>query len=67
MSEQFIVSDGISSGQTWGTYRRKPSGALQRVVSKALPLRSTREEAQADLDAWLRAKGWKVPGEEVVV
>ncbi len=46
------VSPGITGGTQWMTCRVKPSGSLQRVKSKYLPLRSTREEAQRDLDAY---------------
>ncbi len=50
---EFIISDGISGGRTWATYRRRSSGSLQRVKSPALPLRETREEAERDLLCWL--------------
>lgn len=43
------MADGISRGKWWATYRVKPSGALQRVKSKVLPLQSSREEAEIDL------------------
>lgn len=46
-----FVHTGI--GVKWATYRRKPSGSLQRVVSRYLPLRETREEAERDLYVWL--------------
>ena len=36
-----FVSDGISNGRTWATYRRKTSGALKRIVSPATVGRST--------------------------
>jgi hypothetical protein len=52
----FFVSDGISRGRTWATYRRRKSGSLQRVVSPALPLRGTREEAEQDLRKWLERR-----------
>ena len=55
MSESIdlIVSDGLSGGRAWATYRRKPNGSLARVKSPRLPLRATREEAEHDLDLWL--------------
>lgn len=37
------------------TCTRRKSGGLQRYKSKSLPLRSTLEEAQADLDAYAKA------------
>lgn len=52
------VSDGISGGKFWMTCRVKPSGALQRVKSKFLPVRIKREEAQADLDVYAEERGW---------
>ncbi len=54
--DRFIVSDGLSKGKTWATYERKPNGVLRRVVSRYLPARKTREEAEADLDCWLGRK-----------
>ncbi len=52
----FFVSDGISSGKTWATYRRRKSGALRRVKSPALPQRDTKEEAEQDLARWLQKR-----------
>ena len=49
----FCISDGVSKGQTWATYRRAPNGSLHRVKSPKLPPRPTREEAEADLRKWL--------------
>jgi hypothetical protein len=54
-----FVSDGISGGKTWGTYYRKPSGSLKRLVSKHLPLRTSRAAAEADLRLWLDGEGKK--------
>lgn len=53
MSKMFIVSDGLSKGTTWATYRQTATGALHRVKSPYLPLRATREEAERDLAVWL--------------
>lgn len=50
-----FVSDGISNGRTWSTYYRTRTGSLRRL--KMMPLRQTREEAQADLDAYAQARG----------
>lgn len=44
---EYFVSDGLSDGDAWGTYIRKPNGALRRICSPYLPLRPTREEADA--------------------
>lgn len=58
-----LISVGISgngSPARWASYRRKtPTRSLQRIKSKFLPLRSTPEEAQADLDAYAKRKGWR--------
>lgn len=52
-----MVSQGI--GELWMTCRVKKSGSLQRVKSKFLPERDTQKEAQADLDQYANAMGWK--------
>lgn len=52
-----FVHCGISGGRTWGTYYRRSSNALRRFVSPALRLRETREQAQADLDAYAKKMG----------
>lgn len=49
-----FVSDGISRGRSWGTYRRSKTGSLERVHSRnRLQDRDTREEAEADLRRYL--------------
>ena len=63
---RFFVDDGISQGEWWATYTRKPNGSMKRLVSRHLPLRPTPEEALLDLEAWLdggsrvRPKGGKL-------
>lgn len=54
------VSSGISGGSSWMSFRVKKSGSLQRVKSKLLPERDTREEAQKDLDRYAGKIGWNV-------
>ncbi|MGE5594155.1 MAG: hypothetical protein ACM3X3_10815 [Betaproteobacteria bacterium] len=49
-----FVSDGISQGRMWSTYYRTRTGSLRRL--KTMPVRETREAAQADLDAYAEAK-----------
>ena len=51
--EEYVISDGISEGRSWGTYTRRPNGSLKRVVSPKVPVRASREEAEADLKRWL--------------
>lgn len=57
-SRPVSVAAGLG-GSTWGSFRRQPSGALRRVKSASLPMRSSREEAEADLVAYVGAKGWR--------
>lgn len=52
-----FVSPGLTNGTTWMTCYQRPSGGLRRVKSKFLPLRQTREQAQADLDRWAKERG----------
>lgn len=56
-TEQYFVHTGLSKGEYFGTYIRRQSGSLRRIISKALPLRQTREEAESDLRVWLEKKG----------
>lgn len=53
-----FVSTGI--GKTdWMTVRQKhPQAGTHRICSPSLPLRSSREDAQKDLDAYALRKGW---------
>lgn len=46
----YYVGSGLSDGKDWMTLRAKSIGASgHRVVSKNLPIRSTFQEAEADL------------------
>lgn len=59
-----FVSGGISSGKSWMTCYRKPSGSLKRVVSANLPLRDRRDQAEADLREYATKNGFEeVKGE----
>jgi hypothetical protein len=54
-----FVSPGISDGTVWMTVRQKPGKTgTRRLTTKALPLRDTEMEAQADLDAYAKTKGF---------
>ncbi len=55
---RLFVHDGISNHSTFGTFYRKPSGSLKRLVSKNLPMRDTAVEAQADLNRFARSNGY---------
>ena len=50
----YFVHQGIGGpAGSWATYTRKANGSLKRVVSKYLPERESREEAERDLYCWL--------------
>jgi len=56
-----FVSCGISTdGNNWLTVRQKKAWkGTHRIKSPALPIRKTLAEAQSDLDAYARRKGWE--------
>jgi len=58
------VGQGLGRGpdRPWMSfYRNMPTYGTHRVRAyKALPDRATREEAQADLDAYAKRQGWRV-------
>lgn len=51
----------VAAGIGEDTYKRryKKPGTLTWKCMRALPWRKTRKEAQADLDLYAKAKGWK--------
>jgi len=55
---RLFVSSGIGR-DIFMTFWRKPTGSLKRLVSKAVPPRPSREQAQADLDQLAARRGWK--------
>ena len=57
-ARRYIVTQGISPrpDDLWFAAEVKLSGSMRRVSSKYLPLRATREEAEADLVQWLEAR-----------
>ena len=57
----FVASE--IGGKEFGSFKRRASGSLKRVVSKALPMRATADAAQRDLDKW--AKSHKLQPTEV--
>ena len=52
---EIFVSTGL--GSEYGTFWRSEMGGLHRVKSPAMPMVPTREEAQANLDAWAAKRG----------
>lgn len=53
---EIFVSAGIG-GEEYGTFWRSHTGGLHRVKSPAMPMVSSRNEAQKNLDAWAEGKG----------
>lgn len=45
-----FVTDGISRGDSWFTGYHKKNGTVKRLSIACLPIRRSREQAQADLD-----------------
>lgn len=56
MGLAWFVSSGLG-GNTFGTFERKHTGALKRVKSPTMPMVSSFEEAQRNLDAWAAKHG----------
>ena len=52
-----IVEARRGLGESWFAGWVSKSGGTHRLVAKDLPLRESRAEAQADLDAWAKRKG----------
>jgi ParB family chromosome partitioning protein len=60
--ETVFVSPGIG-GKEFGTFKKTKSGAgIKRIVSKDLPMVSSREEAQRMLDAFAEKHGLGIAG-----
>ncbi|MTI82608.1 MAG: ParB/RepB/Spo0J family partition protein [Firmicutes bacterium] len=60
--QEIFISSGLGQ-DIFGTFRRKSSGALQRVKSPAMPMVDTREEAEKNLQIWAEQKGLQVKSE----
>ena len=60
MGKTVKVSSGISHSPhlSWMSFRVKNSVSLQRVKSKHLPIRDTKEEAQVDLNKYASQMKW---------
>lgn len=59
-----FVASGLD-GRRFMTVYQKPPGGLRRVATKWLPLRDSREQAQADLDRYARLKCMEEVREDV--
>ena len=59
---EIFVSTGL--GSEYGTFRKSKNGGLHRAKSPSMPMVSSREEAQENLDAWARKNGLEVVREE---
>lgn len=54
-----FVSCGISGGEVWMTVRQKSTtSGTHRIKSPRLPIQHTKDDAQKDLDAYAKLKGW---------
>ena len=53
-----FVEKGLGGG-TWMSMRQSNSRGLHRVKSPALPIRDSRDAAQADLNAYAEKRGWR--------
>jgi hypothetical protein len=60
---ELFVSSGLG-GDSWATYRRRPTGSLERVKSPKLPLRTTEREALLDLKEYASQKSLSCPSRE---
>ena len=54
-----LVAEGLLKGK-WMAMRQSHSGGLHRIKSPALPIRDSRDAAQADLDDYAGKRGWHV-------
>jgi hypothetical protein len=55
------VKQGFKGLEVWmSVFRYTPYHDTQRLSSKFLPARPTREQAQLDLDKYANKKGWSV-------
>lgn len=57
-----FVAQGL--GDKFGTFWQSHAGGLHRVKSPAMPMVTTREEAQANLDAYAQARGLEMVDKE---
>jgi hypothetical protein len=61
-----FVSDAFSDGRWWGTFFKKASGSLARFKTASLPMRTSKRDAETDLERYAEANGLrKVAIEEV--
>lgn len=60
--QEIFVAAGLG-GDTFGSFRCKPNGSLQRVKSPAMPMVDSREEAEKNLQAWAEKKGLQLLSE----
>ena len=60
---EIFISQGIGDSE-YGSFRRKLSGSLQRVKTKCLPMRKSKEHAEQDLRIYAGIKEWEVKNNE---
>lgn len=51
-----FVSPVRRNDGTWGTYYRDLAGGFHRVTASSLPIRSSRDQAERDLDDYAAAR-----------
>ncbi|APM41363.1 hypothetical protein [Clostridium kluyveri] len=56
--KEVFVSQGLGMKE-YGSFRKSKAGGLHRVKSPMMPMASSREEAQKNLDLWARKNGLK--------
>lgn len=55
---EIFVSTGL--GSAYGTFRKSKNCGLHRVKSPSMPMTSSKEEAQDNLDLWAKKNGLAV-------
>ncbi|MBV4415120.1 hypothetical protein KM792_13755 [Clostridium tyrobutyricum] len=57
---EIFVSTGL--GSQYGTFRKSKNGGLHRVKSPAMPMISSKDEAQKNLDLWAEKNSLELIG-----
>jgi hypothetical protein len=57
---RIFVSTGLTGGALWMSVRRDPrTGGTRRIKAPGLPLRDTKDEAEADLQIYAAEQSWE--------
>ena len=57
-NDKVVFVSGLMGKNPFGTVYATPYGGTHRIKFRALPVRVTKEQAQADLDKFAAEKGW---------